>query len=99
MWTVPHKNGLEPLKKIEPLNGVIFTLPTNKMLKFSRIDKPYMEKMFVELPSLAEWYKHFGRPFVDNCTGNWHLKNFPSQYVYTVVYRTPLPWITQQKSK
>jgi hypothetical protein len=53
----------------------------------------------VELPSLAEWYKHFGCPFVDNCTGNWHRMNFPSQYIYTVVYRTPLPWITQQKSK
>jgi hypothetical protein len=36
---VPHKNGLEPLQKIEPLNGVVFTLPTNKMLNFSRIDK------------------------------------------------------------
>jgi hypothetical protein len=29
---VPHKNGVEPLRKIEPLNGVMFTLPRNKML-------------------------------------------------------------------
>ncbi len=49
---VPHKYGLEPLKNIEPLNGVIFTLPTNKMLNFSQIDNSYMEKEVV-LGSLA----------------------------------------------
>ena len=30
----------------------------------------------VELSCLAGWYKHFGCPFVENCTGNWHLMNF-----------------------
>jgi hypothetical protein len=35
LMLVPHKNGLEPIKKIDPLNGVIFTLPTKKMLNFS----------------------------------------------------------------
>ncbi len=53
----------------------------------------------MELRSSARWCKHFGRSFVDNCTGNWHLMNFPSQYVYSVVYRIPFPWNTQQKSK
>jgi hypothetical protein len=54
MRTVPHKNGLEPLKKIEPLNGVIFTLPTNKMLNYSRIDNSYyMEKMFLAMWSFV----------------------------------------------
>jgi hypothetical protein len=44
------------IKKIEPLKGVIFTLPTNKVLNFSRIDNSYMEKKVpchMELCSLA----------------------------------------------
>jgi hypothetical protein len=53
----------------------------------------------VELGSLAGWYKHFGSPFVDNRTGKWHLMNFPCQYVYIVVYRTPVLWNMQQTSK
>jgi hypothetical protein len=47
--TVPYKNGLEPL------NGVIFTLPTNKMLNFSRIDNSCMEKKFLAMWSLVHW--------------------------------------------
>jgi hypothetical protein len=42
-------------QKIEPLNGVIFTLPTNKMLNFSRIDNSYMEKMFLAMWSILHW--------------------------------------------
>jgi hypothetical protein len=41
------------LKKL--LNGVIFTLPTNKMLCFSRIDNSYMEKMFLAMWSFVHW--------------------------------------------
>jgi hypothetical protein len=43
------------IKKIEPSNGVIFTLPTNKMLNFSRIDTSYIEKMFLAMWSFLHW--------------------------------------------
>jgi hypothetical protein len=33
--SVPPKNGLEPLKKFEPLNGVIFMPSTKKMLNIA----------------------------------------------------------------
>jgi hypothetical protein len=42
-------------KKIEPLNDVIFTLPTNKMLNFSRIVNSCMEKMFLAMWSFVHW--------------------------------------------
>jgi hypothetical protein len=48
---VPHKNGLEP----EPLNGVIFTLPTNKLLNISRIDNSCKEKKFLAMWSFVHW--------------------------------------------
>ena len=35
LYLVPPKNGLEPLKKFEPLNGVIFMPSTKKMLNIA----------------------------------------------------------------
>ena len=41
--------------KIESFHGVIFTLPTNKMLNFWRIDNSYMKKMFLAMWSFIHW--------------------------------------------
>ena len=82
--TVPHKNGMEPL------NGVIFTLP--------------MEKMFLAMWSFLHWQS--GTSILDahlliialEVGTSWifHLSKFTllSTEIHYIV-----PWITQQKSK
>ena len=53
--TLYHIKMAWSIKKIERSNGVIFTLPTNKMLNFSRIDTSYIEKMFLAMWSFVHW--------------------------------------------
>jgi hypothetical protein len=90
------------INRIEPLNGVIFTLPTNKMLNFTRIDNSFMEKMFLAMWSCVQWQGDTS--ILDahlliialEIGNSWifHLSMFTH-----FVYRTPLPWNTQQKSE
>ena len=46
---VPPKNGLEPLKFFEPLNGVIFTTSTKKVLNTILIYTTHMAMMFLAM--------------------------------------------------
>jgi hypothetical protein len=46
---VPPKNGLEPLQFFEPLNGVIFTTSTKKVLNTNLIYTTHMAMMFLAM--------------------------------------------------
>ena len=50
---LPPKNGLEPLKKFEPLNGVIFIDYTKKDLNINCIATTHMAMMFAAMWSVV----------------------------------------------
>ena len=77
-FTVPHKNGLEPL------NGVIFMSSTKKFLNFTSI-LLYVQKnvpCHVEHFSCAMQNKHFGSLCFPNCTGRWFRERCTSRFLH-----------------
>jgi hypothetical protein len=76
---VPPKNGLEPLKFFEPLNGVIFTTSHEKGTQYQfNLYNTYGNDVPCHVEQLhnAAQNTNFGRQCYDNHTGSWYLVNF-----------------------